>query len=95
MTDLELLSLVIGFFMPIIVAAIQQPKWSSGARAVITFLVCVIAGGVTVYFKGGFTGQRIGTSALLILVAAIATYKGLWQPTGIAPAVEKATTPNA
>lgn len=93
MSNLAMWSLIVGFFTPIVVAVIQQPKWSSGARAVITFLFCIITGGVTTALQGALTGERLVSSVLLILVTAITTYKGLWQPTGAAPALERATTP--
>lgn len=83
------------FFLPLI----QQPKWSNGVRALITFGWSVVAGLGTAYFSGGFTGThdvRTGVTAILtVLISAIATYHGFAKPTGIAPTIEKASSPSS
>jgi uncharacterized membrane protein YfcA len=90
--NLEMWSLIVGFLLPIVIAFIQQEKWSEVIRSVTMFIVCVIAATGTVYFSGHFNLQDLVTSALLIIVTAIGTYKGIWQPTGIAPALEHVTS---
>lgn len=85
-------SLVVGFLLPILIAVIQQEAWASWLRSVVMFVVCLIAAAGTVYFQGRFDVQDYITSALLIVVTAIGTYKGIWQPTGIAPVLEHVTT---
>lgn len=92
MNNLEMWSLIVGFLLPIFIAFIQQEKWPSWLRSVIMFVICLIAAAGTVYFQDRFDVQDYVTSALLIVVTAIGTYKGIWQPTGIAPALEHATT---
>lgn len=92
MSDLALWSGVVGFFLPLGVSVIQQPKWHDGAKAVVTFLLCLIAAAGTAYFEGKLTGQRFATSTLVVFVAAISSYKGLWKPTGTAPKIEAATS---
>lgn len=93
MTNLAMWSLVVGFFLPPVVAIIQQPKWSQTVRALVTFVVAVVAGAGTAYFNGDLNGKDWVTSTLVVLVAAISVYKGLYQPTGIAPKIEAATSP--
>lgn len=92
--DLFMWTLIVGFFTPPVVAVIQQPKFSDAAKAVVTFLFCMLTAGVTVWLEGRLTGQRFVTAALIILVTAITAFKGLWKPTGVAPAIERATTPS-
>lgn len=94
MSSLEMWALVGGFFSPPVIAAIQQTGWREGVRALLTFLWCVALAAITLWINGGWTTQRYVETALLTLVTAIATYKGLWKPTGIAPAVEHATNFN-
>lgn len=94
--NLELLALLIGAMLPPIVAVIQQPKWSAGARAIVTVLLCLIAGTATAYFEGTNVlrfGPEWGAACLRVLVAAQATYVAFWKPTGIAPAIERVTAP--
>jgi len=79
-------------------AIIQQPKWPSTVRAVVTFIACVIAGLITVAVAGDLNfsdpNQWI-TSVLFVLVTAVATYKGFWKPTNIAPKIEGTSSPSS
>ncbi len=98
MTDLQMWELIVGFLSAtFVLPIIQQPRWSAGLRAIVTFLYCIVSGLVTAYFTGAFDGirdVRAGVSAVLfMLVTAIASYKGFAQPTQIAPAIERATSP--
>ena len=92
MTNLEMYALVVGFLLPPLIAIVQQPTWPEWARAVMTFLVCALAGAGTAYFQGDLTGRRFVEAGLVVLVTTIATFKGFWKPTGVAPAVEAKTT---
>lgn len=94
MTDLLMWSLIVGFFMPPVQAVIQQSTWSTELRAGANLVLCAVAAVGVVYFEGDFTGRRFIQSALIVGVTAIAFYKGTWKPTGIAPAIESATSPS-
>jgi biotin transporter BioY len=88
-------SLVIGFVSAtFIIPILQQPHWSSRTRALLTFAYCIVVGIGNVFFQGEFDLKNLATSILLIFVSAIATYKGFSRPTGVAPAIETATSPN-
>lgn len=93
MTTLEMWSLLVGFFLPLAISAIQRASWSNPVRAAVAFGVCVLAGLGTVWLAGNFSTKNIVSSVLLVLVTALATYKGLWKPSGVAPAIETATSP--
>ncbi len=98
MTDLQMWTMVVGFLSAtFVLPIIQQPRWSAGLRAIVTFLYCVVVGLVTAYLNGAFNGVRdlrTGVSAVLfMLITAIASYKGFAQPTQIAPSIERATSP--
>lgn len=87
---------IVGFFMPHLIAVVQQPGWSEGLRSVITFVASVVAAIGTVLIQhGGWSWHDWVSSTLLILVTAIATYHGLWKPTGVAPSIEKSTSGTA
>ena len=86
-------ALIVGFFLPHIIAVVQQPGWSSGLRSVITFLSCGGAAIGTVLIQlGHWDWHNWINSTLLILVTTISTYKGLWKPMGIAPLIENSTS---
>jgi hypothetical protein len=94
MTDLQMWSLIVGFASPLIISVVEQPRWTASVRALITALVCIIFGALTAYFEGALTAERWVEAALVVGVAAITFYKGLWKPTGVAPAIEAATSPS-
>ena len=98
MNDLAMWNLIVGFLSAtFVLPVIQQPSWSTKTRAVVTFLYSIVVGLGTAYFTGAFShvdDVRAGvTSVLLTLIAAVSTYKGFAQPTGVAPAIEAATSP--
>lgn len=99
MTDLQMWELIGGFVSAtLVLPVIQQPRWTSRTRAAVTFVYAVIVGLVTAYLTGAFEGVhdvRTGVSSvLLLLVTAVASYRGFAKPTGIAPSIERATSPN-
>ena len=94
-SNLVMWGLVAGFFMPVLLAVVQQPGWSQPLRSIVMFVASLAAGAGTVYFAGNWDTENIVTTILLVMVTAIASYKGLWQPTAVAPKVEVATSPKS
>jgi len=95
MTDAQMWSLIVGFLVPPFLAVIQQPGWSDGLRAVVSFVVAILVALGTVYFAGNldFGHEKAWISAiLLVFVTAIATYRDFWKQTGIAPTIEAITS---
>ncbi len=92
MSTLQMWSLVAGFCIPPVLAILIQSKWSPKLKAIVAFIVALVVATVTTWIQlGGFHGRPWVESALTVLVAAIATYHGLWRPTGVAPTIETAT----
>lgn len=94
MTNLQMWSLLVGFLAPLVVSVVQQPRWSSGVRTLVTVVLCIVFGVGTVYFEGNLrdTSDVVGT-ILLILLSAVAFYKRVWAQVGVAQAIEQATSP--
>ena len=97
MSDVDMWTLIVGFFTPVIISVIQQPKWSDALRSGVAFLCCIIISVVTLFLNNGVSFSNVTirewvTAVLVILVTSISTYKGWWKPTGISPAIEKATS---
>lgn len=84
-------SLLVGFFLPPVLAIVQQSKWSDRLRAVVAFAACALAGAGVAYFQGDLTGKRFLTAGLIVLTTGLATYRNFWRPTGVAPAIESKT----
>lgn len=100
MTDLQMWELLVGFISAtFVLPVIQQPKWTEKRRAAVTLAYSVVVGLVTAYLTGAFSGVhdvQAGVSAvLLMLVSAVASYKGFAKPFGVAPAIEAATSPSS
>jgi hypothetical protein len=93
MDNAQMWALVVGFAIPPILAVVQQPGWSQLLRTLVLAVTALVAGLGTAYFAGSFAGKDIVTSILIVLVTAIATYQGFWKSSGMAPAIEKATSP--
>lgn len=91
-SDLAMWSLIVGFLTPIVTSLFIQSSWTSGAKAVVNFIVAAIAGIGTVYFEGNVDFNHVTVSTVLFcIVTSIASYHGLLRPTGVAPAVEAKT----
>lgn len=93
-SDAQLFSLIVGFVAPAVIAVIQQPRFSSSVRALLTFALSVAAALGTTYFTDGIDAGNVVHSTLLVFVAAIASYHGLQKQIGLAPAIESATSPS-
>lgn len=92
--DVQMWSLIVGFLLPIVTAAIIRRGWASGAQAFANFVVVVIGAAGTVYFEGNLDTSNLDGlihSLLIVFVASIASYHGLLKPIGVAPRIEAAT----
>jgi len=85
-------SAVVGFFVPLAIATINQSTWPPRTRGGVAFLVCLIAATGTVYFSGELDQiDDLAVAFLIVFGTAISTYHQFWKPTTIASAVERAT----
>lgn len=91
--SLEMLSALVGSLLPMLVAVVNRAHWASWVKGVVVLLSSAAAGAVTAWLNGQLTGLRWTEAAFIIATSAVVTYKTFWQPTGIGPAIEKATTP--
>lgn len=92
---LETLSALVGSLLPMLVAVVNRSHWAPAVKGLVVVASSIVAGGVTAWINGSLTGLRWTESALIVAGSAVAAYKLWWQPTGIGPAIEKATTPKA
>ncbi len=92
MSELDMWNIVIGFFMPLVVALINQARWPATIKGLSSFAVCAAAAAVTVYVRGDWGAETWLRTVLVIFLTAIATYRLWWRPSEIAPRVEQATT---
>ncbi|BCW79019.1 hypothetical protein [Arthrobacter sp. NicSoilC5] len=86
-------ALAVGFFSPPVISTIQQSRWSARIQSLVAFGFYLVVAAVTAYVLGLFAIGDIFRLALLIFLAAGTSYKTLWKPTGISPAIERVTSP--
>lgn len=87
------LSAVIGFFLPLLIAVIQNLHWKTQFKTIIAFLVYVAVAVVKLSVEQRLDWSHFQTTFLLIMFTSVAAFQGGWKPSGIAQAIEKATTP--
>lgn len=90
--DLLMWNALVGAVLPAVIAFINQYHWSPQAKGIVSLLVSILAAGGTAWFNGAFTGRGVLSSILVVATLAYNTYRTFWQPSGIAPAIEKATS---
>ena len=83
--------MAVGFFSPLVIAVIQQTRWSVRRQSIVAFCFYVVVAAVTAWLAGIFTTAGVIVAILVIFVTAGNSYKLLWKPTGVAPAIQAAT----
>ncbi len=88
------LGLVVGTFVtPHVTAVVQNPSWSKRKRTAIAAVASVGIGLVTAASTGQFTDPgNVVLTVAAVLVSSEAAYEKLWQPLGVAKAIERATS---
>jgi surface polysaccharide O-acyltransferase-like enzyme len=82
-------AIVTGFFLPPLISVIQKSTWSQRLQAMVMFVVALIATLLQPWLYGQLDNFTDPAAAIiLVLVTTIASYKGLWKPSGISPAIE-------
>lgn len=89
--------LIVGTLLPILIAVFIQPGWSARLQSFVALVLCGVAATLLHIHETGcntlecLRGEGWLQTFLLVLITTIATYKGVWKPTGIAPMVERVT----
>jgi len=92
LSNADLWTLVVGFFLPPIIAVVQQRGWSSEVKSAFMFAVCLVVAGVTLFFQNAVEWSDYPRALLLVFVSAQASYRGWWKPSGVTDKVESATS---
>lgn len=93
MSTLDIASLLVGTLLPLLVSVINRAHWPSWGKGAVAIVSSVVAGVITAWATDQLHGKGIAEAVGIVLVAAVGTYKALWQPAGIGPRIEVATTP--
>jgi hypothetical protein len=91
---LTLANALVGFLLPQLIALINQRKWVARTKSLVAFGACAVAGILTSYVAGDLVSSDLLLSIFTVFGVARVSYAGLWHPTGVTPAIEKATSVN-
>lgn len=87
-SNLALASAIIGFGLPLGIAAVNRRTWASEAKAITAFVMSLLAAALLVVAMGALTTEDYFRSALIVFFVAIMTYNFYWKPSGIAGSIE-------
>lgn len=91
-THLAQISALVGVLLPLLVAIIQQENWSAHVRTLIGVICIIVATTVTAWAEGKLNLHDWATSLITIFTLTQVSYHTLWKTTGVAPAIEHATS---
>lgn len=94
MTDTAMWSVVVGFFVPVVLNFIVSAAWSKPIKAVVSFAFSAVVGTVTALLAGAYTGMAIPSAILLTVVVAITAYQNFWRQVGLTNRGDSDTTPH-
>lgn len=98
MDTAQLASIIItvGSLIPLLTSLVEQAKWSRRTRTLVGVGISALAGLVTYVTQFGlnFSNPAALVSTVVgVILTAGAAYKTVWQPAGIAPALEAKSSP--
>ncbi|HRD17078.1 MAG TPA: hypothetical protein PK181_09640 [Methanothrix soehngenii] len=83
--DLSWVELVVAVVLPVLVGLVTKEVTSSGVKAVLLAALSALAGLGTAYVNSnGVLSTEALQGAVEYFVIAVATYYGIWKPTGVA-----------
>lgn len=90
----QLVAAVVGALMPALIAVVVRSTWPGWLKGVVAIGSSVVAASVTAFATGQFTTAKGWVETIVLVVAASQVmYRVWWQPSGIGPAIERATEP--
>lgn len=86
------IAILVGFLLPHLISLVNQQRWSPGLKAVVAFLVCLVAAIVTCWAKGSLDLHHFAATASVVYLLARSSYAGLWKPLGVSDSIEASTS---
>ena len=90
-SDLTLFAILSGVVIPLLVGLITKLQASSGIKAILNFGLSAITAAVALESEANFNWKTFAVNFALTWVVSIATYYGLWKPTGVSGTVQEET----
>ncbi|MFI8085922.1 hypothetical protein ACIF6L_34670 [Kitasatospora sp. NPDC086009] len=95
MTEAQMWAALVAFFSPAAIALVQQPGWTKLWRTAVAVVIAAAIGTGSAYFADAFTGRGVVSAILLAVLVSTTAYTTVFKPSGLAPALERATSPRA
>jgi hypothetical protein len=93
--DAQTISLLCGVVIPLLVGLLAKINASDGLKAVINALLSALAGTLATFTQTGLGAgvdwKTLVISILSVWVVSVATYYGVYKPTGVAGSLAAAT----
>lgn len=91
--DVNPIDLLIGAaVMPIMISVLNQRQWIPQIKAAVALAACLLMALFLEFLRGPLALAGWRDTALVVAGTAFAAYRLYWQPSGIAPTVEAATS---
>ena len=94
LNDSELVAVALAFFLPLLIAVIQQPRWNDATRALValvTVFVWTLLAVVVLGQGGGYAWQSALRLLLMVFLVSSVAYLALWRPAGVTQRIEDMT----
>lgn len=89
----QIVAALVGLVLPLALALPIQHHWPPQLKVAFTLLAYGLVGVVEAAAAGKLTGATWWQSALSTFVTGALAYLAIWKPAGVAPAIERATSP--
>lgn len=89
--DTQTIAMLSGVVIPIVVGILAKFDASSGVKAVLNFGLTALMSVLAEIIPGAFDWQPFLIAWLSAWAVSVATYYGLWKPTGTTQAVQRKT----
>jgi hypothetical protein len=89
--DTQVIAMISGVLIPILVALLTKLRASSKLKAMANAILCAVSGALSTVIPGAFSWKPFAVAALSTWAVSVATYYGLWKPTGVTQATASAT----
>jgi hypothetical protein len=84
---------VAGAILPPLLAIVIQPRWRAELKGLVALAVCCAVALAICWLAGDLSREQdVATAILTVFGVAQALYATYWRPSGIAPAIERATS---
>lgn len=95
LSQAQMYAMVMGVFLPILIAIIVQTHWPQALKTWAALAVTLLFAAGVLFFDGRWNPTNIIGTILILFFEVSTTYAHFWKPSTIAPTIERTTTPGS